>query len=207
MQKYILGIDEVGRGSLAGPVMLAGVLLSSSFPLETFAFGGVDYTDYEDLKFVKDSKKLTEIQRNQATHLIQKYCLPKLVVDRSNHNIDDIGIGVCLSEMLIEIIEWAIKTIGKDLKVIVDGKIKLLKSFDVEVIRENKADDRYLAVALASSAAKVKRDDLMVSLHNKFPKYGWNRNKGYGTLFHRNAIKKHPENEYLRKTFLSRVLR
>jgi ribonuclease HII len=79
-------------------------------------------------------------------------------------------------------------------------------NIEITVTRENKADDKYLSIALASNIAKVKRDNLMVSLSTDFPHYGWDTNKGYGTLAHRNAIQKYPENQYFRKSFLSRVL-
>jgi ribonuclease HII len=69
-----------------------------------------------------------------------------------------------------------------------------------------KGDDKFLSIALASNIAKVYRDDYMKKIAVEFPEFGWEENKGYGTEKHRNMIKQYPENKYLRKTWLTKIL-
>lgn len=153
----------------------------------------------------------------------------------SNKLIDEYGIGVCLSHLVLFSL-YQLQTNSKNLKIIVDGKIKILedinpilsqkiinqnpvldvkidqfKSFvgcqKLDIIRENFADDKYLAVALASNIAKVYRDKIMTDLSDQFPEFSWDKNKGYGTKIHRKAILNcNGYNNYLRQTFLQKIL-
>jgi ribonuclease HII len=121
---YILGIDEVGRGCLAGPVMLGGVLLSADYPLLTNTASGESIRDYTEFDFVRDSKKLTEKKRILATALIPKYQLFSQVLQCSNTQIDEYGIGVCLSYMVSVMIGWTLFVNNiSSLTVIIDGKL------------------------------------------------------------------------------------
>jgi ribonuclease HII len=232
---YTIGIDEVGRGCLAGAVYLAGLKLPPNFPLFTFAFE-VDSnykSKFSDFKVVRDSKKLTAKTRDKIYDLISKTELEFCLLSASNLLIDKFGIGVCLSHM-VGIIITRLADNAKT-KVIIDGKIKLLAEFNSEllellfaenhlpsnflvsptlventeklsIIRENKADDKYLSIALASNLAKVTRDRVMSELGEIYPDYDWQTNKGYGTLKHRQAIQANPDNPYMRKTFLGNIL-
>lgn len=263
--KFILGIDEVGRGSLAGPVMLGGVLLDSNFPKLCFSkkqegFKN-DYQNFESLKIVRDSKKLKVLDREKVTEIAFDLEIPYLILSASNRLIDQYGIGVCLSHMvtlLIIFFEQMLKerlyknlnhnlrntlnkkeVLHKYLKIIIDGEIKILESLnpslitqilqennlenlntknfrirdftlDKNIFRENFADDKYLSVALASNLAKVFRDKNMTELSQQFPEFGWEKNKGYGTLSHVKAIKKNSTNspnQFLRQTFLKKILK
>jgi ribonuclease HII len=235
---YTIGIDEVGRGCLAGAVYLSGVKLSENFPLYTFShqYDELYNNQISEFKLVRDSKKLPAKTREKISDLIIRSKLQSCTLTASNDLIDRFGIGVCLSHMvgiIITILADDAKT-----NVIIDGKIKLLAEFNSELlellfaenekystqdllvsptlfvntqklslIRENKADDKYLSIALASNLAKVARDKKMTVLGNQYPEYDWQTNKGYGTLKHRRAIKNNPNNPYLRKTFLGRILK
>jgi ribonuclease HII len=237
----IIGIDEVGRGCLAGPVYMAGVALDATLPKFTFSYDSTQtFAGWDDLKSVRDSKKLNSAQRELVANLVQKYALKSVWVGASNRLIDEFGIGVCLTHLLVlvcRLIESQVgETKSENVEIVVDGKIKLLPILKLDLlvklwtenqlnldfdkyfhpqnlvqlygkmIRENKADDKYLSVALASNLAKVQRDKLMGQLDLVYPIYNWKQNKGYGTLAHRQTIALYPNNPYLRKSFLGKLV-
>ncbi|MEM1312017.1 MAG: ribonuclease HII [Patescibacteria group bacterium] len=233
--QYIIGIDEVGRGALAGPVFLAGVKIPNTFPLYTYDHSQDPEFDstYLEFKKVRDSKMLSAKKRDEIYNLIQQQKIQQCLVSASSELIDNYGIGVCLSHMNAIIINNLNPKF--DGKIIIDGKIILLTelnnlltqsifqennfSYNTKevsyqsrsiqkstIIRENKADDKYLSVALASNLAKVARDSLMTNLNSLYPQYQWQNNKGYGTLKHRQAVHEEPKNPYLRQTFLGKII-
>lgn len=231
----IIGIDEVGRGSLAGSVVLAGIYLDSDFPIQTsFYSSDIWYQTNSEFGFIRDSKKLSLKKRQEVTNLVQKSNLKHVILSASNQLIDQFGIGVCLSYLTL--FSLCILTQNNPIdKIIVDGKIKILTTIDpilaqkiidenslkidlkafidfvttqkLPISRENFADDKYLSVAIASNIAKVYRDNLMDNLSDIFPEFDWHKNKGYGSQFHRRAIfDNQGKNPHLRQTFLSRIL-
>jgi ribonuclease HII len=241
--EYVLGIDEVGRGALSGPVYLGGVMLDKNYPLYTFTHEKAGFgNNFSEFKNIRDSKKLPAKTRQNIHDLILEKGIQNLVLSASNNLIDQYGIGVCLSHMTALII--SILYPNTKLVVYIDGKIKLLDEFNlgllqklilendldintkpyitkidnsmsdifgntdkIEIIRENKADDKYLTIALASNLAKVKRDKFMSEIGKNYPEFDWQTNKGYGTEKHRLAIAKNSNNQYLRQTFLSRIVK
>jgi len=180
MPKYILGVDEVGRGCLAGDVFTAGVLC----PIGEELVPGV-----------KDSKKMSAKQREKAAKALTTHPDIKWVLARrSAEEIDRLGIGVAVKECFLECIQKLLVLYPEVevVKIVVDGvslwnppTYKLspaFKSIPVEFLP--KADATVWAVSAASVIAKVARDHYMAKLALKYPDYGWERNAGYGTPEH-----------------------
>lgn len=175
------GTDEAGRGCLAGPVTASAVILPDNF----------------QLKSINDSKKLSEKIRNELRHYIEDQALSFSVVHFSPSQIDEFNI---LNASILAMHE-AIKL----LKVIpahiaVDGN-RFIPFDNIPHTCLIKGDARFAHIAAASIMAKTYRDDYMKSLHEEFPMYKWNKNKGYPTKDHRDAIRKYGPCEHHRKSF------
>ena len=224
--KYTLGIDEVGRGCLAGPVYMASVILDNSYPLLCSHADNQKYKHSTEIDFIRDSKKLNETNRNRVLELAISQKVSYQIVHASNKLIDKFGMGACLSHIIGILV--GLNAFPEQTNIIIDGKITLLSLYNedlskalfkenklvpfdlpnlqrIEILRENKADDKYLAVAMASNVAKVIRDNHMKSLSLQYPEFGWDKNKGYGTMVNREAIKKDMENPYLRQSYLGNI--
>ena len=177
----IVGIDEVGRGPLAGPVIAAAVILPPSF----------------DTTNINDSKKLSLSLRNKEYEKIINQARYSIGV-ASIKEIEDFNI--LKASLLAMKRALAQLKINKNYKILVDGPW----SFDKEnsnIVPKIKGDSIYPSIAAASIVAKVYRDNLMKKLSNDFPEYGWNTNFGYGTKKHISAINKHGITEHHRKSF------
>ena len=175
------GTDEAGRGCLAGPVVAAAVILPPKFkhPL------------------LNDSKQLTEKKRLLLRPIIEKEALAFAVAFVSEKEIDNINI-----------LNASIKAMHKALAdlniqpefIIVDGnKFKPYKEVSYKTIV--KGDAKFMSIAAASVLAKTYRDDFMENLHQKHPEYHWDKNKGYPTLAHREAIRQFGATQFHRKSF------
>ena len=175
------GCDEAGRGCLAGPVFAAAVILPCNY-----------YNP--DLN---DSKLLTVSQRNKSRKIIESEALAWAVARVENDEIDQINI---LNASILAMHQaLAGLELTPDL-ILVDGnRFKSYKEIPYQCIV--KGDGLYLSIAAASILAKTYRDEYMVNLHEKYPEYGWDRNKGYPTLEHRKAILKIGFSPFHRKTF------
>jgi|SRR5579872_60018 len=198
--KYIIGVDEAGRGPLAGPIAFGAFLIENK------------KIDNRKLKFLfkgaRDSKKMTARKREEIFAKIkrvgQRNLVEYVVVMQSARSIDSRG----LSWVINDCIGKCLKKLGanpKETLVLLDGGIKAPKKFIFQktIIR---GDDTELVISLASICAKVTRDAHMMELSKKYPKYGLDKHKGYGTLTHRVAIKRHGPSPIHRKTFLKRTL-
>lgn len=182
-QKHLLeaGCDEAGRGCLAGPVYAAAVILPHNFHNE----------------LLNDSKKLTEQERNMLRPIIEKEAICWAVATASNIEIDSINI---LNASFLAMHRAIGKlTINPELLLIDGNRFKKYPNTEHKCII--KGDGIYMSIAAASILAKTFRDDFMLRLHNEFPQYCWNKNKGYGTLKHRNAIIENGFSPFHRKTF------
>lgn len=177
----IAGLDEVGRGALAGPLVAAGVILKSS------------------IVKLADSKKLNQKQREKLSRLIIEseaiVCIEKISVNLINKR----GIGWANKEIFKRII----KKMDAD-KYIIDGNLKFNNRKIKSIV---KADNTRKCVMAASIVAKVFRDELMNRLHEDHPKYGWRMNKGYGTKFHIEALREHGINKHHRNLFVKTALK
>ncbi|MBZ9608311.1 ribonuclease HII [Clostridium estertheticum] len=188
--KYVAGVDEVGRGPLAGPIVAAAVVLNLK-----------SNEDRDLILRANDSKKLSISSRKELAHIIKEKALAYKIIAIDNKEIDEKGIGWCNNQVFIEC--YAGLTIKPEL-VLSDGyKIKNFSDLNEFVI---KGDTLSISIACASIIAKVYRDELMVQYHNEYPNYGFDRNVGYGTEEHVLAIKKYGTIQIHRKSFLRNIL-
>jgi ribonuclease HII len=178
--EQIVGIDEVGRGCLAGPVVVCGVAFRRilSNPL------------------VRDSKQLTARRREEAAEWVLTHCEKWLLTEVWVELIDRVNI--------LEATRLAMRTTARELgsagsTVVVDQ----VDPGDVgcPVMARSRADSEFFCVAAASIVAKVHRDRLMAKLSDRHPEWGWVRNKGYGTRQHRSALQEHGRSYLHRKSF------
>jgi len=183
--KIIAGIDEAGRGPLAGPVVAGCVCITSSDQV---------------VDIVRDSKKMTERQRNEAYDLIiqksQSYGVG--IVDAKR--IDKVGIR----QAVLEAMTKAVSDMEKRLKqrveyIIADGGILLIEDYNMESI--NHGDLNHYSIAAGSVLAKVTRDRIMNQYANQYPKYGFEKHVGYGTKLHMEMIQKYGPCEIHRMSF------
>jgi len=178
--KYIIGADEVGRGSFAGPICAAAVK--------------INYSHLELLTNVKDSKKLSPKKREEIFSMVEENNIEYSFNESSNTFIDQFGIKNANEKVLTDSIS-DIYT-GNEIVYVDHFKINDFKS--ISVIR---GEDNCRAIALASIIAKVLRDNLMIKFSEKYPEYSFEKNKGYGTKDHREAISKYGLSDIHRKSF------
>lgn len=175
------GCDEAGRGCLAGPVYAAAVILPPDFR--------------NDL--LNDSKQLTERHRYQLREIIQREAVAWAVGVVDNHEIDSINI---LRASILAMHRALDQLCVRPQEIIVDGN-RFYPYHDVPHTTIVKGDAKYMSIAAASILAKTYRDDCMAGLHQEFPMYQWDRNKGYPTKAHREAIRLHGATDYHRTSF------
>ena len=178
--KYIIGADEVGRGSFAGPICAAAVK--------------INYSHLALLTNVKDSKKLSAKKREEIFSMVEENNIEYSFNESSNTFIDQFGIKNANEKVLTDSIS-DIYT-GNEIVYVDHFKINDFKS--ISVVR---GEDNCRAIALASIIAKVLRDNLMVKFSEKYPEYSFEKNKGYGTRDHREAISKYGLSNIHRKSF------
>ncbi len=179
---YVCGIDEVGRGSFAGPVVVGAVI----FP-----------KDINLIEGVKDSKLLKPRNREKLAEEIKKHALSYAVAEISVSVINKVGIGKATQIGFRKVIKLLDKT--PDFVLMDAFYIKHYKRKRQKAII--KGDQKSFSIAAASIIAKVYRDKLMKKLHKNYPEYKWSKNKGYGTKDHQEAIKNHGLTRLHRKSF------
>ncbi len=175
------GCDEAGRGCLAGPVVAAAVILPKNYKHPV----------------LNDSKKLTARQRAFLKDEIINSAIAWKVAFVDNNEIDNINI----LRASIKAMHIAIEGLEKEPEfLLIDGnKFYPYKTINYRTII--KGDGIFFSIAAASVLAKTFRDEFMEKIHDEFPEYGWNKNKGYPTSFHRAAIIKNGITPYHRKSF------
>ena len=181
--KYTIeaGCDEAGRGCLAGPVFAAAVILPPGFKNE----------------LLNDSKKLTEKQRFKLRPMIEKEALAWAVEAVSNIEIDQVNI-LNASFFAMNRAVQKLKIVPEHL--LIDGN-RFRTQSEIPYTCMIKGDGRFFSIAAASVLAKTYRDDFMDKIHEEFPNYNWNKNKGYPTKKHREGIKLYGVTKYHRMTF------
>ncbi|MBX4200237.1 ribonuclease HII [Candidatus Parcubacteria bacterium] len=190
LTRQIVGIDEAGRGPLAGPVAVGGVVIKAGFNKKFF-------------KGIKDSKKLTPEERGLwyllALEAKRQDNLDFAVSLVSERIIDKHGIAYAIRLGIKRVIEKL--GIDTQAQIFLDGGIKAPERFphQLTVIR---GDEKIPVVSLASICAKVTRDKYMIKLGQKYPDFDFHVHKGYGTLLHRERLKKYGPVEPHRRSFL-----
>jgi len=183
----IAGIDEVGRGPLAGPVVASAVVIKKRGSL-------LEYN-------IKDSKKLSAKKRLEIFNLL------------TNNNEIEWGIGIVSEKIIdkiniLEATKLAMKKAVSNLEEKIMRKIEFLLldgNFTIDIDLSQKAiiggDDKVFSISVASIIAKVIRDSIMIKYHGQYPLYGFDKHKGYGTKLHFEMLKKHGFCKIHRKTF------
>lgn len=175
------GCDEAGRGCLAGPVYAAAVILPPDY--------------HNDL--LNDSKQLSEKKRDQLRSIIERDAISWAVGIVDNQEIDQINI---LNASILAM-HRALDQLGvRPQEIIVDGN-RFKPYRDIPHTTIVKGDGKYMSIAAASILAKTHRDECMLALHQQYPQYHWDSNKGYPAPVHRQAIRLHGTTPYHRLTF------
>lgn len=175
------GTDEAGRGCLAGPVVAAAVILPLDFshPL------------------LNDSKQLSEKRRRELAPIIEDAAISFGVAFISNDEVDKINV---LKASILGMHRSMDMLSVQPEFIIVDGN-KFSPYNNVPYKTVVKGDAKYRSIAAASILAKTYRDKFMENLHNEFPHYHWNKNKGYPTKDHRDALRRYGITQYHRRSF------
>ncbi|MDP2651334.1 MAG: ribonuclease HII [bacterium] len=194
LMQYVVGIDEAGRGPLAGPVAVGAVKIHKEFDRAFF-------------RGIRDSKKLKSEEREMWFELAEEArkageldfavaLISESVIDK--HGIAyalRLGIKRCLKKLDID---------AEDSQIFLDGGIKAPEKFTHQ-LTVIKGDEKIPVISLAANLAKVVRDRKMVKLSKKFPEFGFHIHKGYGTRMHREAILKYGYTALHRRTFLNNL--
>lgn len=257
LSKWQIGVDEVGRGSVAGPVCVGICVFPTDIGIYTYKYlQSLEMVDPQLFNLdifwqkLRDSKKTTAKFRKQAFLRAKEISLHYLVFQASSELIDQFGIAVCIRHLLyLGLI--ALSELNQEFKssqLFLDGTLKLLEMYNqqllksilsenstqiarlkishhnvnslfsnlesgniwntwnLQIIEENFADDKFLSVALASNLAKYFRDELMIEFATKYPNYSLEKNVGYGTANQIEAIKKYGLTKIHRQTFLKKYL-
>lgn len=186
---YIAGVDEVGRGPLAGPVVTAAVILPEDF----------------DLLGVDDSKKLTEKKREELYGKILEKAVGYGIGIKDNRVIDEINIleatRLAMNEAIVNADKMLKERVGAEIDFVLFDAMKIddVNKPQMSLI---KGDSKSVSIAAASIIAKVTRDRMMVEYHKTYPYYGFESNKGYGTAAHYEGLKSHGITPIHRVSFL-----
>lgn len=182
----VCGVDEAGRGPLAGPVCAAAVILPKNFMIEG----------------INDSKKLSEKKREQLFSTIKEKAIDYSITFASEKEIDEINI---LNATFLAMKRAIAGLRVKPDFILIDGN----KTPDLDTPNKSliKGDSLSASIAAASILAKVSRDHLMLELSKEYPIYEFCKHKGYGTKLHRDLLKEYGPCEIHRKTFLKKILK
>lgn len=201
---WLIGIDEVGRGPLAGPVtvcLFATKIVDDSLFRKTIE-------DRYDIK-LNDSKKISHLKRVEINKVLKEDENCKfLIKSMSSVKIDKIGIAVCIKDLICDLLsdfKQLTNTKEKDLNILLDGSLKAPKEY-INQETHIKGDVKFAVISCASIVAKVNRDDYMVKISKKSP-YKFDINKGYGTKDHIQAILQYGAGPDHRMTFLRKIVK
>jgi len=192
--KFVIGLDEVGRGPLAGPVVAGAVILNSKFKIQ-------------NLK-INDSKKLSVKRREELYEILTNHSdifwgigiVSEKVIDKINIlEATKLAMQKAIDALEFKIQKLKCKITNQNSKLLIDGNFSLKTNILQKSII--KGDEKVFSISAASIIAKVTRDKLMDKLHEKYPEYGFDKHKGYGTAMHLKNIKKFGPCKIHRKSF------
>ncbi len=183
--RLMCGVDEVGRGPLAGPVTCAAVIM----PLDDLIQG------------VNDSKKVSKNKREKLSEIIKAKAIAYSIVSYDNHQIDEMNILEATKSCMKD----AVNSLAIKPEVVLIDALKL--DLDCKVVPIVHGDAISYSIAAASIIAKTARDEFMKEMADKYPGYGFERNAGYGTAEHIAALKSFGPTPIHRKTFIKNILK
>tara|TARA_Y100000389_G_C17451660_1_gene515285 strand:+ start:922 stop:1545 length:624 start_codon:yes stop_codon:yes gene_type:complete len=193
LSEWEICVDESGIGCLAGPLTVGAVLWKKD-----------EYEKYECKKWIRDSKKLSKYRRKKILPEIQEKLLGYSVKKATNDDIDNYGVHnakkYAFKKAIDEVLEIAKSKNIKPVRISVDG-IDFNDYDGMKHICIPHGDDLHKGISMASILAKSERDKIMGELSKEHPEYYWEKNAGYATKQHRDAIKVHGITKYHRKTF------
>ena len=189
IKSLVAGVDEVGKGCLFGPVFAAAVILSKENEIELLNHG------------LKDSKKLSHLQRNKLVPLIKTNSIAWTIGQASAREIDVIGIRDATEKAMLRALE---KFSSPPDLILVDG-ILPIRLWPGKQKTQVRGESHFASIAAASVLAKETRDELIKRLARKYNCYGLEKNKGYGTEIHRTNLIKEGATKLHRKSFISRL--
>jgi ribonuclease HII len=194
---HVIGTDEAGRGPIAGPVTACALY-----------FPEMNKETKEAIKFLDDSKRFSSnpFLREELAEEIKKhavYCIAESSV-REIEKINILQASLLAMRRACEGVIDQLETAQSPI-LLVDGKFSIPK-YNIEQMPVVKGDSKSACIAAASILAKVHRDNFMKELAEKFPQYSWNKNKGYPTAAHIEALREHGQCIWHRKTFICKVL-
>jgi len=182
LEDVVCGVDEAGRGPLAGPVFAAAVILDPKRPIEG----------------LRDSKKLTEARRDELAPIIREHALAWAIAECSHHEIDTLNILQATMLAMRRAVEalGSVPTIA-----LIDGNRcpQLFGAIRAHAIVEG--DDKVHAISAASILAKTARDAALVALHESYPQYAFDQHKGYSTALHLERLRAHGPCPVHRRSF------
>lgn len=185
----VVGVDEAGRGPLAGPVVAGAVYIPKYF---------------DELEEINDSKKLTEKKREKLFEIIKEKCIIGIgIVDEKV--IDEINILNATFLAMRKALEEIENKLEKVDIVLVDGNHKI-KEYNKNQEAIIKGDAKSMSIAAASIIAKVTRDKILINIAKEYPQYLFEKHKGYGTKLHREIINEKGICKYHRKSFLKKII-
>lgn len=191
--QYIIGIDEAGRGPLAGPVYVGVVMATASF-------------DFSRFRHLDDSKQMTETRREAVYQKLQEMNSNNLITTATYSQaatVDSCGIEIAIQRAINRGLRRITSSI-ESTKVYLDGGLNAPQKFSQATVVGG--DGKIPVISLASVIAKVARDRRMKRLAKQYPDFNLDQHKGYGTAAHRQAIKKHGLSTVHRKTFCKNVI-
>ena len=187
--RLLAGVDEVGRGPLAGPIVSAAVILD------------LDILDDDMILYLNDSKKLSEKKREELAITIKEKAVAYYISECSNDEIDEKGVGVCNNQVFLD----AVHGLHKEASIVLSDGYSI-KGIDREHKSVIKGDTKSASIAAASIIAKVYRDNIMKEMAKVYPEYGFEHNVGYRPSKHVEAIKEHGATPIHRMSFLRNIL-